>query len=58
MLFNLLHTYFTLFNMQLHRLSKFPVCMYLFLSCSELHHNKITSIKSDTFNILTNLIHL
>jgi len=29
-------------------------CIF-FLSCSYLHNNKITSIKSDTFNNMTNL---
>ena len=62
---DLLHTYFILFNI-LHwntttqyQRSKliFNVFVYCFY-CSYLHYNKITSIKSDTFNNLTNLFQL
>ena len=54
---DLLHICYTLFIIQLHRVSKFQV-MIFFLSSSDLDDNKITSIKSDTFNNLKNLYEL
>jgi hypothetical protein len=62
---DLLHTYFILFNI-LHwntstRYQRFKLILNVFVYCfycSHLDSNKITSIKSDTFNNLTNLYRL